>query len=170
MCIRDRYGPGRGTVPGGVKCYTARSGPITLTRVQISRPGLERPAGRYSTLEIPSLAVVDDKDEKYVSAVAGEVRALLPAVGPVLVLSLIHISPVTDTTILSAQGSGCALLDHVKTQMPYALTVAATATLMGTLPAGFGVSPALTLPLGMAVLAVVLFKFGKHPAPAGESK
>lgn len=81
-----------------------------------------------------------------------------------------HCSPVTDTTILSAQGSGCALLDHVKTQMPYALTVAATATLMGTLPAGFGVSPALTLPLGMAVLAVVLFKFGKHPAPAGESK
>ena len=81
-----------------------------------------------------------------------------------------HCSPVTDTTILSAQGSGCALLDHVKTQMPYALTVAATATLMGTLPAGFGVSPALSLPLGMAVLALVLFKFGKHPAPAGESK
>ena len=37
----ELYGPGRGTVPGGVKCYTARSGPITLTRVQISRPGLE---------------------------------------------------------------------------------------------------------------------------------
>ena len=84
----ELYGPGRGTVPGGVKCYTARSGPITLTRVQISRPGLERPAGRYSTLEIPSLAVVDDKDEKYVSAVAGEVRALLPAVGPVLVVGV----------------------------------------------------------------------------------
>lgn len=81
-----------------------------------------------------------------------------------------HCSPVTDTTILSAQGSGCALLDHVKTQMPYALTVAATATLLGTLPAGLGVSPALSLPLGMAVLALVLFKFGKHPVPAGESK
>lgn len=82
------YGPARGAVPGGVKLYTARSGPITLTRVQISRPGLERPAGRYSTLELPSLAVVDDKDERYVSAVAAEVRAMLPSAGGVLVVGV----------------------------------------------------------------------------------
>lgn len=82
------YGPSRGQVPGGVKLYTARSGPITLTRVQITRPGLERPAGRYSTLEIPSLAVVDNKDERYVSAVAGELRAMLPEAGGVLVVGV----------------------------------------------------------------------------------
>lgn len=82
------YSAAKGTVPSGVKCYTARSGPISLTRVQISRSGLERPAGRYSTLEIPSLAVVDDKDKRYVDAVAGELRAMLPAVGPVLVVGV----------------------------------------------------------------------------------
>ena len=82
------YGPSKGQVPGGVKLFTARSGPITLTRVQITRPGLERPAGRYSTLEIPSLAVVDNKDERYVSAVAGELRAMLPETGSVLVVGV----------------------------------------------------------------------------------
>lgn len=82
------YGPAKGTTPSGVKLYTARAGAITLTRVQITRPGLERPVGRYSTLEVPSLAVVDDKDEKYVGAVAAEVRALIPPVGPVLVVGV----------------------------------------------------------------------------------
>ena len=51
------YGPSKGQVPGGVKLFTARSGPITLTRVQITRQGLARPAGRYSTLEMPSFRV-----------------------------------------------------------------------------------------------------------------
>lgn len=79
-----------------------------------------------------------------------------------------HCSPVTDTTILSAQGSGCDLMDHVKTQMPYALTVAATATLFGTLPAGFGISPLICLPAGLIVVALVLFKFGKRPVPLSD--
>lgn len=80
-----------------------------------------------------------------------------------------HCSPVTDTTILSAQGSGCELMDHVKTQMPYALTVAATATLLGTLPAGFGISPLICLPVGLAVLGLIMFKCGKRPVadPSG---
>lgn len=82
------YGPSRGGVPGGVELHTARSGPIALTRVRISRAGLARPAGRYSTLEIPSLAVVDNKDERYVSAVAGELRAMLPESGGVLVVGV----------------------------------------------------------------------------------
>jgi len=75
-----------------------------------------------------------------------------------------HCSPVTDTTILSAQGSGCELMDHVTTQMPYALTIAATATILGTLPAGFGISPFFSLPIGFAVIGLVLFKVGKRPA------
>ena len=82
------YGPSKGQVPGGVKLFTARSGPVTLTRVQITRTGLARPAGRYSTLEMPSLAVADSKDERYVSAVAGELRAMLPETGAVLVVGV----------------------------------------------------------------------------------
>jgi Na+/H+ antiporter NhaC len=32
-----------------------------------------------------------------------------------------HCSPISDTTILSATGAGCSQIDHVKTQLPYAL-------------------------------------------------
>ena len=34
-----------------------------------------------------------------------------------------HISPISDTTILSSAGAQCKHIDHVATQMPYALTV-----------------------------------------------
>lgn len=69
-----------------------------------------------------------------------------------------HCSPVTDTTILSAMGAGCDGLDHVKTQLPYALTAAAAVSLLGYLPAGFGLPPAISLALSAAagVLAVRL--------------
>ena len=35
-----------------------------------------------------------------------------------------HCSPISDTTILSSLASGCDHIDHVKTQMPYAITAA----------------------------------------------
>ena len=80
----ELFRPGRGTVPSGVQVRTASSGPIRLTRVQITRQGLARPAGRYSTLETPSLAALDRRDERLISAAAAELRAMLPAVGLVL--------------------------------------------------------------------------------------
>lgn len=36
-----------------------------------------------------------------------------------------HCSPISDTTIMASAGAQCTLVDHVKTQLPYALTVAA---------------------------------------------
>ena len=67
-----------------------------------------------------------------------------------------HCSPVTDTTILSSLGAGCDNLDHVKTQLPYALTAAGIVSLFGYLPAGLGVAPALSIAISVAagVLAV----------------
>ncbi len=40
-----------------------------------------------------------------------------------------HCSPLSDTTVLSSLGSACDLMDHVRTQLPYALAVAAAASL-----------------------------------------
>lgn len=59
------------------------------------------------------------------------------AIGAVLAGGLFgdHASPVSDTTILSATGAGSDLIDHVETQLPYAL-VAAVASLAGYLIAG----------------------------------
>ncbi|MEF9970838.1 MAG: Na+/H+ antiporter NhaC family protein [Oscillospiraceae bacterium] len=72
-----------------------------------------------------------------------------------------HCSPVTDTTILSSLGAGCDNLDHVKTQLPYALTVALVASVVGYLPAGFGFSPFLSIPLGIGACILIIRLIGK---------
>ena len=49
-----------------------------------------------------------------------------------------HCSPISDTTILSSMASGCDHIEHVRTQLPYAVSVGLVALFVGTLPAGFG--------------------------------
>ena len=49
-----------------------------------------------------------------------------------------HCSPISDTTILSSLASDCNHIDHVRTQLPYALTVGATAIVLGTLASVLG--------------------------------
>ncbi len=68
-----------------------------------------------------------------------------------------HCSPISDTTILSSMGAACDHIDHVKTQLPYALTVAlASAIAYGV--AGVVNSPwMLALALGLVALFVVAF-------------
>jgi Na+/H+ antiporter NhaC len=41
-----------------------------------------------------------------------------------------HVSPISDTTIISSMASGCDHIEHVRTQMPYALIVAGVASLL----------------------------------------
>lgn len=82
------YSKAEGSTPAGVQLSTSRRGAITLTRVEITRPGLARPMGRYVTISLPSVAVLDEKDERYIAAIAGELRGLLPAAGPVLVVGV----------------------------------------------------------------------------------
>lgn len=72
-----------------------------------------------------------------------------------------HCSPISDTTILSSMASGCDHIEHVRTQLPYAMAVGGTALLLGTLPTGFGFSWWLSLPLGVAVLWLVSRYYGK---------
>ncbi len=72
-----------------------------------------------------------------------------------------HCSPISDTTILSSKSSACGHIAHVNTQMPYALTIGTVSILAGTLPAGFGVSPLILLPIGLAILIGVLLVIGR---------
>ncbi len=66
-----------------------------------------------------------------------------------------HCSPISDTTVVSAIATGVEPLDHVKTQMPFALIAAGLAIVLGFLPAGVGLSGWLMLPLGFAVLVAL---------------
>jgi Na+/H+ antiporter NhaC len=77
-----------------------------------------------------------------------------------------HCSPISDTTILSSLATQCDHLDHVKTQMPYALTVGLVAVIFTTVSTYFGMSWYLTFPLGIAVLYAIVHFFGKEvPLP-----
>ena len=73
-----------------------------------------------------------------------------------------HCSPISDTTILSSTGAASDHMDHTRTQLPYALTAAGVALFLGYIPAGFGISPWLLLPVSTAVLLVGLRLFGKR--------
>ncbi|MBE2985298.1 Na+/H+ antiporter NhaC family protein [Campylobacter sp. RM9344] len=69
-----------------------------------------------------------------------------------------HCSPISDTTILSSMGAGCNHIDHVSTQIIYALSVGAVAIFVGYLPTALGASIWVVLPLGfLATWALVRF-------------
>ncbi len=74
-----------------------------------------------------------------------------------------HCSPISDTTILSSMASGCDHIDHVRTQLPYAMTVGVVAILVGTVPTGFGFPWWASLLIGASILLLGLRFFGKDP-------
>lgn len=73
-----------------------------------------------------------------------------------------HCSPISDTTILSSLATSCDHISHVKTQMPYALTVGAVALFIGVIPAAMGVSSFILIPVGVGLLYLVVRTFGKR--------
>ena len=72
-----------------------------------------------------------------------------------------HCSPISDTTIMSSLASSCNHLQHVRTQMPYALTVGGVAMLIGVLPTALGLPSCVAFLMGFAVLWIVVRFVGK---------
>lgn len=72
-----------------------------------------------------------------------------------------HCSPISDTTILSSLASSCNHIDHVNTQLPYALTVGCCAMLFGVLPGALGVPFYINFPLGIAAMYFIIRYLGK---------
>lgn len=72
-----------------------------------------------------------------------------------------HCSPISDTTILSSTGAGCNHIDHVRTQMPYALSVAGISILAGYIPAALGISIWIVLPVSIVLIGAIVYIVGK---------
>ena len=72
-----------------------------------------------------------------------------------------HCSPISDTTIMSSLASSCNHLQHVKTQMPYALTVGGVAMLLGVLPTALGLSSWAAFLMAFVVLGLIVRIVGK---------
>lgn len=99
---------------------------------------------------------------------AGELGGMLlmvMSIGAVLEGSIFgdHCSPISDTTVLSSTASASDHIDHVRTQMPYALLVMTVAISIGYLPCAFsGAHPFVSLAGGAALLAAIVFLLGKR--------
>ena len=72
-----------------------------------------------------------------------------------------HCSPISDTTILSSMASGCDHIEHVRTQIPYALLVGFVAISVGSIPVAFGMPWWIALLVGAGLLYLVLHLRGE---------
>ena len=94
------------------------------------------------------------------------VTAIFPASSELLIIGISaccagavmgdHCSPISDTTIMSSAGAQCNHLDHVATQIPYVVTVAAVC-FVGFIVAGFVQNVLITWIVTLALLLGTLF-------------
>jgi Na+/H+ antiporter NhaC len=76
-----------------------------------------------------------------------------------------HCSPISDTTIMSSAGAQCHHVNHVSTQIPYALTVAAVSAVAYVI-SGFVQNVFICLPLAIAMMIMVLYIIEKRTKAA----
>jgi Na+/H+ antiporter NhaC len=79
-----------------------------------------------------------------------------------------HCSPISDTTVMSSMASACDHVDHVRTQLPYALLVAIVGMAVGDIPSALGLHPGISLLLGLVILAAMLRVAGRRYEPEEE--
>ncbi|SFR32780.1 Na+/H+ antiporter NhaC family protein [Halogeometricum limi] len=107
---------------------------------------------------------------------AYQLGAALPlAIGAILTGSLFgdHCSPISDTTVLSSMFAGADHVDHVNTQIPYAVLCGSVATAL-FVAAGYGVGALVLLPIGVVTLFAAAYVLSQHvdvrvPAMFGSS-
>jgi Na+/H+ antiporter NhaC len=108
--------------------------------------------------------------ESQTGAVSPDSPLLVASIGGVLAGAIFgdHCSPISDTTVLSAQASGCNLMAHVGTQLPYALVIALVSVVCGTLPVGFGCSVWPLMLLGPCAMILLLLVLGRPVEPTAD--
>ena len=94
------------------------------------------------------------------------VTAIFPASSELLIIGISaccagavmgdHCSPISDTTIMSSAGAQCNHIEHVSTQIPYVVTVAAVC-FVGFIVAGFAQNVFITWIVSLALLLGTLF-------------
>lgn len=89
----------------------------------------------------------------------GGTGTLSPVVGAIFSGAIFgdHCSPISDTTVLSATFSGADLIDHVRTQLYYAVSVMTVAIVLFLTYGYFNVTPFLLTPIGVIVLIGVVY-------------
>jgi Na+/H+ antiporter NhaC len=76
-----------------------------------------------------------------------------------------HCSPISDTTILSSIASQCDHIEHVRTQLPYALVVGGVSILAGIMVTVIGFNIWIIYAISVSILALVVWYFGRRVEP-----
>jgi len=102
------------------------------------------------------------------------VTSIFPASDPLMIVGMSaclagavcgdHCSPISDTTIMSSAGAQCNHLNHVSTQLPYSITVAAISFICYII-AGFVPNAFIMLPVGIILTLGTLFVIKKMRKP-----
>ena len=97
------------------------------------------------------------------NSISADPTYIIISVGAVLTGAIFgdHCCPISDTTILSSMGADCDHIEHTKTQLVYALSVAAITVVFGYIPAGLGLPIVAILPLGILATFLLVYFVGK---------
>lgn len=82
------YAKSRKSIPQGVQVETVQKNDVTITKVNISKSGLNREKGKYITLDIPNLATKGAESQEHICLIAEELANLIPQNGTVLVVGV----------------------------------------------------------------------------------
>lgn len=96
-------------------------------------------------------------------------RILLASIASILSGAVFgdHCSPISDTTIMSSMASAADHVDHVRTQLPYALTAGTVSLVLGYLLTALGVPALVSLAAGCIVLILVVRLAGERTEAPG---
>ncbi len=105
------------------------------------------------------------------ASVTGGYLLMVMSIGAVLEGAIFgdHCSPISDTTVMSSIASAADHIDHVRTQMPYAMVTMGTALVLGYLPAAYLAGeagswlPFACLVVGAVFLTALMFMIGRKP-------
>ncbi|OYR81622.1 sodium:proton antiporter, partial [Halorubrum distributum] len=75
-----------------------------------------------------------------------------------------HSSPISDTTVLSATFTGADLIDHVRTQIYYAVTVGLVSVALLLVWGFLGITPFVLLPVGVVILVALVYLLSEFDA------
>jgi Na+/H+ antiporter NhaC len=161
-------------------CKDLGTGPIVVAALGGSLPPVVVPAVTF--LAAAAVAFATGTSWGTMAILIPTAVPLAHAVGgvPLMLLSMAavldgaifgdHCSPISDTTLMSSIAAGCDHIDHVATQLPYAMVVMVVAVPVGYVAVASGGPIWLSYLLGVSALLIVLFGFGRRLplTPPGE--
>lgn len=110
-----------------------------------------------------TMAIVTPIAIPLVYEVTGDIGLALAVPGMALSGSVFgdHCSPISDTTVMASIFAGADHIDHVKTQIPYGVTVASVVFCILLLVGIFRLSPIVFIPLGIFILFMIVYIMNK---------